>query len=59
MYKIKIGTAEAKFTDIIWENKPIASGELAKLAYEEFEWKKTTSYTVLKRLCEKFTNCGN
>ncbi|MFI3177901.1 MAG: BlaI/MecI/CopY family transcriptional regulator [Eubacteriales bacterium] len=53
MYKIKIGTAEAKFADIIWENEPIASGELAKLANEEFEWKKTTAYTVLKRLCER------
>lgn len=48
-----MGPAETKFADIIWNNEPIASGELAKLANAEFEWKKTTSFTVLKRLCER------
>lgn len=48
-----MGTAEAKFADMIWNHEPVSSGDLAKLANKEFEWKKTTSFTVLKRLCER------
>lgn len=53
MAELRMGTAEARFADIIWEKEPISSGELAKLGNENFEWKKTTSFTVLKRLCER------
>lgn len=53
MRELRMGTAEAKFADMIWENEPISSGNLAKLANQEFMWKKTTSFTVLKRLCER------
>ena len=53
MGELRIGTVEAKFADMIWNNEPISSGNLAKLANKEFEWKKTTSFTVLKRLCER------
>lgn len=53
MSELRMGTAEARFADIIWNNEPISSGELAKIANVEFEWKKTTSFTVLKRLCER------
>ena len=53
MAEMRMGTAEAKFADIIWENEPISSGDLAKLGNKEFEWKKTTSFTVLKRLCDR------
>lgn len=53
MAEMRMGTAEAKFADIIWENEPISSGDLAKLGNKKFEWKKTTSFTVLKRLCER------
>ena len=53
MAEMRMGTAEAKFADIIWVNEPISSGDLAKLGNKEFEWKKTTSFTVLKRLCER------
>ena len=53
MAEMRMGTAEAKFADIIWNNEPISSGDLAKLGNKEFEWKKTTSFTVLKRLCER------
>lgn len=53
MSELKMGTAESRFADIIWSSEPIPSGELAKLANKEFEWKKTTSFTVLKRLCER------
>ena len=53
MNELRMGTAEARFADMIWENEPITSGDLAKLGLQEFEWKKTTCYTVLKRLCER------
>lgn len=53
MRELRLGTAEAKFADMIWDNEPISSGDLAKLANMKFEWKKTTSFTVLKRLCER------
>lgn len=53
MSDLRMGTAESKFADIIWQNEPISSGDLAKLGNKEFEWKKTTSFTVLKRLCER------
>lgn len=53
MTDFKIGSAEARFADLIWEHEPIASGELAKLGASAFGWKKTTSFTVLKRLCDR------
>lgn len=53
MGELRMGTAEARFADIIWDNEPISSGDLAKLADREFKWKKTTSFTVLERLCER------
>lgn len=53
MGELRMGTAEAKFADMIWDNEPVSSGELAKLADKEFQWKKTTAFTVLKRLCER------
>ena len=53
MTDFKIGSAEARFADLIWEHEPVASGEMAKLGAAEFGWKKTTSFTVLKRLCDR------
>lgn len=53
MRDITLGAIESRFADIIWKNEPMASSELAKCAERELGWKKTTSYTVLKRLCEK------
>ena len=49
----RLGGMEMKFAMIIWENEPISSGELAKLGEKELKWKKSTAYTILKRLCEK------
>lgn len=49
----RLGEIEMKFALIIWENEPISSGELAKLSERELKWKKSTTYTILKRLCEK------
>ncbi len=53
MNDINFGTIESKFADIIWEMEPVASPELVKIAERELNWKKSTTYTVLKRLCEK------
>lgn len=60
MSTLKMGTAEARFADVIWQNEPITSGQLAKIGATDFNWKKTTSHTVLKRLCERglFQNEG-
>ena len=52
MAEYRLGEIEMKFAELIWENEPIASGELAKLSLEQLNWKRTTTYTVLKRLCE-------
>lgn len=53
MNDYQMGEIESKFADIIWENEPISSSELAKRSETLFNWKKTTTYTVLKRLCDK------
>ena len=53
MSDLKMGTAEARFADIIWEKAPITSGQLAQIGLAEFNWKRTTSHTVLNRLCER------
>lgn len=53
MADIRMGPAETQFAEMIWEQEPIASGELSKIAEERLNWKKTTSFTVLKRLCER------
>lgn len=57
---MKLGLIESRFADIIWENEPVASGKLVKLCAEELEWKKPTTYTVLRRLCDRgiFRNEG-
>ena len=48
-----MGAVESRFADIIWEREPISSNELAKISEESFRWKKSTTYTVLRRLCDK------
>ena len=53
MADTKLGAAESRFADLIWQNEPLASSLLARLAEEELGWKKSTSYTVLKRLCDR------
>lgn len=53
MADLQMGAVESRFADIIWQNEPLSSAELAKLSEKELNWKKTTSYTVLKRLCDK------
>ncbi len=53
MSELQMGAIETRFAEMIWQNEPISSAELAKMAETELMWKKTTSYTVLKRLCDK------
>ena len=53
MEERKLGPVELRFAELIWENAPISSGELVKLCARELEWKKSTTYTMLKRLCER------
>ena len=49
----KLAEAEAHFADLIWAHEPLTSGQLVKLANEALGWKSTTSYTVLRRLCDR------
>ena len=49
----KLGKMEARFAELIWRNAPISSGELVKLCQRELEWKKSTTYTMLRRLCQR------
>ena len=53
MNDYQMGAIESRFADIIWENEPISSTELSKISEELLKWKKSTTYTVLKRLCDK------
>ena len=53
MSEIRLGAVESKFADIIWNNEPLRPVELEKLAEAELNWKRTTTLTILKRLCER------
>ncbi len=50
---VEFGEVQMKFAELIWEKEPVGSGELVKLSADRFGWKKSTTYTVLKKLCEK------
>ncbi|NLZ95191.1 MAG: BlaI/MecI/CopY family transcriptional regulator [Bacteroidales bacterium] len=53
MVEYKLGDIEMRFANLIWTNEPISSGELVKLAEASISWKKSTTYTILRKLCEK------
>lgn len=53
MEKYKLGEMEQKFADLIWDNAPIKTRELIALCSDVFDWKRTTTYTMLKRLCDR------
>ena len=53
MAEIELGIVQERFADIVWENEPIGSGDLVKICEETLNWKKPTTYTVLRKLCEK------
>ena len=56
----KLGAVESRFADIVWAHAPLASRELARLCEQELGWKRTTTYNVLRKLCERglFQNDG-
>ena len=60
MDELRLGAVEARFADIVWANAPISTKELVALCEKELNWKKPTTYTVLRKLCEKglFQNNG-
>ena len=53
MKQYKLGEMEMAFAEIIWKNAPVTSGDLVKICETELEWKKSTTYTMLKRLCQR------
>ena len=53
MGDLKLGAVESRFAEIIWENEPLTTNRLIKICADELEWKRTTTYTVLKKLSEK------
>ena len=53
MDESRLGAVEARFADMIWQSAPIGSGKLVKLCEKELGWKKSTTYTMLRRLCQR------
>lgn len=53
MTENRLGMVESRFADIIWRSEPLSSGALVRLCEAELGWKKSTTYTVLKKLCER------
>ena len=60
MDEIRLGAVELRFAEIVWAHAPIPSGELVKICKKELGWSKSTTYTVLRKLCDKgiFVNEG-
>ena len=53
MNEITLGVIETHFAEMVWENEPLSSKRLVELCEQTFNWKRTTTYTVLKKLCDK------
>ena len=53
MADYRLAEMESRFADLIWEKEPIGSSELVRLSEEKLNWKKSTTYTILKRLCDR------
>ncbi len=60
MEEYNLGVIESKFADIVWQNAPLTTGELVKICEKELGWKRTTTYTVLKKFIDRdiFENLG-
>ncbi len=50
---MKLGTVEARFAEIVWREAPLTTAQLVKLCAQELNWKRTTTYTVLKKFCQR------
>lgn len=53
MAEYTLGLMEMRFADLIWEREPLSSGQLVKLCEQQLSWKKSTTYTILRRLCKR------
>lgn len=58
MQEYTLGPVEQRFAELIWAHEPVASGELVKLCERELAWKKSTTYTILRRLCQRGLFCN-
>lgn len=54
----RLAEGEYRFATLVWENEPLPSGQLVRLAADALGWKKSTTYTVLKKLCERGILCN-
>lgn len=53
MEELRLGVVEARFADIVWENAPMTTRQLVDICAKELNWKRPTTYTVLRKLCER------
>lgn len=53
MEELRLGVVETRFADLLWKHAPLSSRELVTLCAKELDWKKSTTYTMLKRLCDR------
>lgn len=53
MEQYKLGEMEERFAQLIWKHEPVSSRTLTELCAEAFDWKRTTTYTMLRRLCDR------
>ncbi len=53
MENYQLGVIESKFADLIWDHAPMTTRQLVELCAKELDWKRTTTYSVLKKLCDK------
>ena len=53
MDNLRLAEGEYRFACIVWDNEPLPSGKLVELCREELGWKKSTTYTVLKKLVDR------
>ena len=53
MGTMELGEVQLRFAELVWHYAPLPSGELVKICQRELNWKKPTTYTVLRKLCEK------
>lgn len=53
MEELKLCESDYRFMCVIWDHEPLPSGQLVSLCQEKLGWKKSTTYTTLKKLCEK------
>ena len=53
MDNLRLAEGEYRFACIVWDNEPLPSGRLVELSLAQLGWKKSTTYTVLKKLVDR------